>query len=62
MSKWIGETNGKYITTLADKDGCKYCYNEVCCNYKSEHLADFVSLEYGCRECELIEKEDLELI
>lgn len=59
MSKCIEEVNGEYVTTLADKDGCKYCYNEVCCNDKSEHLADFVSLEYGCGECHLFEKEEV---
>lgn len=62
MSRYIEEVDGKYITTLADKHECKHCYNDVCCNDKSEHLADFVGLkmELHCHRCKLFEKEDLE--
>nr|DAH34049.1 MAG TPA: hypothetical protein [Caudoviricetes sp.] len=58
MSKWMKETeNGQYEETIADADGCKYMYNEVCCNDQSEWCCSYPG-EY-CKACKLFEPEDM---
>ena len=59
MSRYTEETkNGQYKTTIASMDGCKYDYNEVCCNVDNhEILGDFCTV-YTSRYCPYFVKED----
>ena len=58
MSKWVEELpDGEYNVTIADKDSCKYMYNEVCCNDRSPWCCSY-SFGDICKGCELFEKED----
>lgn len=46
MSRWIIDNkDGTWGTELADKDMCRYLYDEVCTNDKCEWCADFPSAE-----------------
>lgn len=57
MSRWIEEMeDGKLKEEIADMDECSWMYNEVCCNDKSPHCADFPSEEI-CEKCPLFKKE-----
>ena len=59
MSKWINELpDGTYKEEIANKNECKYMYNEVCCNDKSDWCADYPDAEIDCKKCELFEPED----
>lgn len=59
MSRTIEElSDGTYHEEIADYDACRHMYNEVCCNDKSEWLADYPG-EY-CEECPYFEVEDNE--
>lgn len=57
MSKWIKECdNGKNEVSLDNPDKCDWMYNEVCCNDKSDYVADYPN-EYDCKNCKLFKKE-----
>ena len=59
LSRYIEDYGeGSYKVSLADMDGCKHEYNEICCNPDAdEHVADFCD-EVVCRTCTHFEKED----
>lgn len=58
MSKWLEEIgDGQYKAMLADSDGCKHMYNEVCCNDRSEWCCDYPGED--CKACKLFEPEDM---
>lgn len=61
MSRYIEsfQENGKtiYHEEIADLEQCRWMYNEVCCNDKSELCADF-PLEGDCRICLYFEKDN----
>lgn len=60
MSKWIDELpDGTYKEEIYDPKGCRYLYNEVCCNDKSDMCADFPSIKYDCPRCEYFEPEEM---
>ena len=51
---WLYEDDGEKQSNCL---GCKYMYNEVCCNGFSEHCS-YGLREEDCKGCELFEKED----
>lgn len=58
MSRWIEElSNGTYKEKIVDLQECKHMYNEVCCNDKSEWLADYPDSQNDCKKCKLFESE-----
>ena len=58
MSKWLEKMgDGRYKVILADLDGCKYMYDEVCCNDRSEWCCDYPGED--CKACKLFESEDM---
>jgi len=50
-----------YIKEIESLDICKWKINEVCCNDKSEYLADYPYPYCKCesiKDCKYFEKED----
>ena len=61
MSRWIEQMpDGTYHEEVYDTEGCRWLYDEVCCNEKSPFLADFPCVEEDCKECAFFEKEEME--
>lgn len=58
MRSIVKNDDGTYTTTILSMDGCKYLYEDVCCNDKSEFVADFPDQKKDCVECKFFEKED----
>ena len=62
MSSWLDkDENGNYIKQIESIDICKWKINEVCCNDKSEYLADYPYPFCKCEsleDCKYFEKED----
>lgn len=62
MSKYI-DYQPMHIDEI-DYNKCKWLYNQVCCNDKSEFLADYPYPRCKCEDdtyCKCFEKEDGEL-
>lgn len=58
MSRWIEEQpDGTYKEEIADPDKCRHMYHDVCCNDKSDYLADWPT-EEECRKCRLFKQEE----
>lgn len=53
----ITEENGKYIVTVDNMEGCKWNYNEVCCNADCPECT-YITYEELCKECKFFEQED----
>lgn len=62
MSSFLSkDENGEYIKEIESLEVCRWKINEVCCNDKSEYLADYPSPFCQCRskkDCDLYEKEE----
>lgn len=62
MSSWLDkDENGNYIKQIESIDICKWKINEVCCNDKSEYLADYPYPFCKCEsleDCKYFEKEE----
>lgn len=62
MSSWLSKNeNGEYIKEIESSEICKYRINEVCCNDKSEYLADYPRPFCKCEskeDCKYFEKEE----
>lgn len=58
MSRWIEDVDGVIKEEIKSMEECRYLYNEVCCNDRSDLLADFVDSEYCLHRCPLFAKED----
>ena len=65
MSSFLSkDDNGNYIKEIESFEVCKWKINEVCCNDKSEYLADYPSPFCKCeslKDCKYFEKEDDEI-
>ena len=59
MSRWIEvDVKNQIIKeTIASMDECRHLCNQVCCNDRSDQMAEFVDGEY-CKKCPHFEKED----
>lgn len=56
----IKNKNGEYEKEIESMEICKWKINEVCCNDKSEYLADYPSPFCKCeskKDCIFFEKE-----
>lgn len=49
--------DGTYYEEIESLEKCRHMYNEVCCEEKSEYLADFPG-EEECENCAFFEKEE----
>ena len=59
MSRFIEENGDGYnVVTLDDKTKCAWMYNEVCCNDKTDYLADYPDRD-DCAECPYFKKETM---
>ena len=61
MSRYLTKKDGKYIQEIESMEVCKWKINEVCCNDKSQYLADYPSPFCKCeskKDCDYFEKED----
>lgn len=62
MSRWIEKLLDDTLKEeIESMDICKWKINEICCNDKSEYLADYPYPYCKCdskEECKLFEKED----
>lgn len=62
MSSWLEkDENGNYKKQIESIDICKWKINEVCCNDKSEYLADYPYPFCKCEsleDCKYFEKEE----
>lgn len=62
MSSWLEkDDNGNYVKQIESIDICKWKINEVCCNDKSEYLADYPYPFCKCEsleDCKYFEKEE----
>lgn len=61
MSRFLTQENGKFIEEIESMNVCRWRINEVCCNDKSEYLADYPYPMCECsskKDCEFFEKED----
>ena len=59
MSRWIEKDNdGTIREGISDLDGCRYLYNDVCCNDQSEQCCDFPHEEYCAKRCPHFTKEE----
>lgn len=65
MSSFLSkDDNENYIKEIESFEICKWKINEVCCNDKSEYLADYPSPFCRCeslKDCKYFEKEDDEI-
>ena len=56
----IKNENGEYEKEIESMEICKWKINEVCCNDKSQYLADYPSLFCKCEskeDCKFFELE-----
>lgn len=64
MSSFLSKNEkGQYIKFYDDLRECKWKINEVCCNDKSEYLADYPSPFCKCeskKDCIYFEKEEMQ--
>ena len=62
MSSYLSKNeDGEYIKEIESMIICKWKINEICCNDKSEYLADYPSLYCKCEsieDCRYYEKEE----
>lgn len=61
MSRFLTKNeNGDYVENIESLDICKWRIDEVCCNDKSEYLADYPYPYCKCEsktDCKYFEKE-----
>ena len=60
MSRFITKEDDEYLIEIDDRKVCKYMYDYVCCNDKSQYCADYPYYE-NCmsnKYCKYFEKED----
>ena len=61
MSRFLTKNkNGDYVENIESPDICKWRIDEVCCNEKSEYLADYPYPRCKCEskmDCKYFEKE-----
>jgi hypothetical protein len=66
MSSFLSQDDkGNYIHELESLDICKWKINEICCNDKSQYIADYPSPFCKCEsieDCKYFEKEDMKWI
>ncbi len=59
MSRTLNQINDtEYGEKVINTDECRWLYDEVCRNDKSEHCCDFPNTKYDCKRCKLFESED----
>ena len=61
MSRWLERnSDGTYKEEIESMEVCRWRINEVCCNDKSEYVADYPSPFCKCeseKDCSCFEKE-----
>lgn len=60
MSRFLTRNqDGTYIEEIESMEVCKWRINDVCCNDKSEYLADYPYCKCESeKDCKYFEKED----
>ena len=62
MSRWLDRNeDGTYKEEIESMEVCRWRINEVCCNDKSEYVADYPYPRCKCeneKDCRYFEKED----
>lgn len=63
MSSFLSKENGEYIKEIESMEVCKWRINEICCNDKSECVADYPYPSEICyidskNRCKYFEEEE----